>query len=119
MAVHAPAVIPEQTADAHAVLLGVLGGGLAGSDVSVLLVKTVGLLLRFPELGIPRHLPPVLEVRGADGRIRATVAVAGRAGKLIYRVRPARDAPPVVFPVDDAAEAHAFLVAEARDWGRL
>ena len=108
--------ISEQTADVCTGLLEVLRRALVGPGISALLVRSVGLVLRFPEIGIPRHRPPELEMRGADGQVKARITVVAEAGGFAYLVRPARIASPLLFPVSDPAQALAYLVAEARDW---
>ena len=112
----APEAVSKQTADVCTGLLEVLRRGLEGPGISVLLVRSIGLVLRFPEIGTPQYRPPQLEVRGADGRIRATVTVVAVDDGFAYLVRPARVASPLMFSVSDPAPALSYLVAEAHDW---
>lgn len=114
--INVPEAISEQTADVCTGLLEVLRRALEGPGISALLVRTVGLVLRFPEIGLPQHRPPELEMRGADGRVRATITVVADADGFAYLVHLARIASPLLFPVSDPAQALAYLVAEARDW---
>ncbi|MEV7970001.1 hypothetical protein AB0O34_29050 [Sphaerisporangium sp. NPDC088356] len=108
--------VSQSTAAHYGALLGGLSDGLKMHGVYGREVRVIRLRLRFNEYEAPSYMPPELEVRGADCRLRATVTIIRGQSELAYCIRPMGDDLRFLFPVDEGAEALAFLVGRARDW---
>ncbi|MFC4531236.1 hypothetical protein [Sphaerisporangium dianthi] len=101
----------------HHALLATLQHGLAEYGIFARLAETPPYAAG-PEPGdaLPR-VPPWLEIVGRDGEARAAVTVVRAAQRFSYRVNPRMgDAYRMLFPVDEIAEAVAYIIAEARKW---
>lgn len=108
--------VPQSTAAHYGALLGGLNDALKMHGVYGREVRVIRLRLRFNEYTASTYMPPELEIRGADCRLRATVTIVRGHCELAYCVRPMGDDLHFVFPVNEGAEALAFLVGRARDW---
>ncbi|MEV7970250.1 hypothetical protein AB0O34_30325 [Sphaerisporangium sp. NPDC088356] len=109
-------VVSQSTAAYYGALLVGLNDGLKKHGIRGLVVRVIRLHLRFDDLGLPGYVPPELEVRGPDNRLRATVTIVTGKSEPAYCVRPAGDAPQFLLPVEEGREALAYLVGTARDW---
>jgi hypothetical protein len=109
-------VVSQDTAAHYGALLGGLNDALKRNGVGGRVVRVIRLRLRSHDYVTPRYVSPELEVRGADRQLRVTVTIIRGGSDLAYCVRPVDDTFRFVFPVNEAAEALAFLVGRARDW---
>ncbi|MEU9885788.1 hypothetical protein [Sphaerisporangium sp. NPDC051011] len=108
--------VEQSTAAYYGALLGGLGDALRKHGIIGRVVRVIRLRLRFEDYSAPEYVPPVLEVRGADGRVRATVTVVRGASEPAYSVRPADGDRYYLFPVSEGALALAFVLGRAKDW---
>ncbi|MFG1879364.1 hypothetical protein ACGFIV_31450 [Sphaerisporangium sp. NPDC049003] len=106
----------QATAAYYGALLGGLSDALKKRDIVGRVVRVIRLRLRFEEYRSPEYVPPVLEVRGPDRQVRATVTVVQGVSEPAYSVRPADGERYYLFPVSEGSVALAFLVARAKDW---
>jgi hypothetical protein len=108
--------VAQSTATHYVALLHALNEALSGHGVRGRVVRVIRLRLRFDEFASPGYVPPELEIRGADHRLRATVTVIPGHSELAFCVRPVPEGLRFLFPVAESGEAVAFLVGAARDW---
>ncbi|MFC4589334.1 hypothetical protein [Sphaerisporangium corydalis] len=108
--------VEQSTATYYDALLGGLNDALRVHGVRGRVVRVVRVRLRFEECCPPGYAPPVLEVRGADRRLRATVGIVQGASEAAYLVRLVGEALHYLFPVNEGAEALTLLVGKAQDW---
>lgn len=108
--------VEQATSAYHGALLGGLSKALGEYGISSRVISTIRLRLVFGDYPAPRHVRPVLEVRGADRGLRATVSIVRGAREVAYSVRPVDGDRYYLFPVSEHEIAVAFVVGRARDW---
>ncbi|GAA1272927.1 hypothetical protein GCM10009677_27610 [Sphaerisporangium rubeum] len=111
-----PRALEQSTVAYYGALLSGLNSKLEAYGIVSRVVRVIRLRLLFNDYSAPDYLPPVLEVRGADRRLRASVTVVRGAKEPAYSVRPTDGERYYLFPVSEGAAAVAFVVGRARDW---
>ncbi|GII89489.1 hypothetical protein Ssi03_74790 [Sphaerisporangium siamense] len=108
--------VEQSTAAYFGALLGGFSDALRKQGIASRMVWVIRLRLRHEEYAFPVYVPPMLEVRGADRRVRATVTIVRGVSEPAYSVRPADGERYYLFPVSEGASALAFVVGRAPDW---
>lgn len=100
-------------------LLGILGAALSTLNISSTIISVIHLKMHPGSHSYLHRTPPVLEIRGKSGELRAQVEMKGSGDRPAYHVRPSSHPEELPFPLGAHEEAAIYIHSLVRGWRAL